>query len=157
MLFNYIFALSLLSQNPSGCLCKKNEKIVFSFLTQNNKIVSVCSEKKDKYMVYRFGTQAKTELQYPVVLDESSWQKFELYSYFRGGGKENAGIDENHLSFTNDDIKYEIFEDYSALDNRIDLGVIVETPQFSIKVKGLIKTKKGDLKSIEGKVPKSDF
>lgn len=156
-MFHYIFILGLFTQTPSNCLCKANEKIVFSFLTQNNKIVSVCSEKKNQYLVYRFGTQVKTELQYPAVLDETSWQKFELYSYFRGGGKENAGVDENHLSFTNDDTKYEIFEDYSTLDNRIDLGVTVETPQYSIKVKGLIKTKKGDLKSIEGKVLKSDF
>lgn len=156
-MFHYIFLLGLLTQTTSNCLCKTNEKIVFTFLTQNNKIVSVCSEKKDKYLVYRFGTQAKTELQYPTILDETSWQKFELYGYFRGGGKENAGIDENHLSFINNEVRYEIFEDFSALDNRINIGVTVTDAQFRIKLKGLLKTKKGDLKSLESKVAKSDF
>ena len=156
-MFHYIFLLGLLTQTPSNCLCKANEKIVFTFLTQNNKIVSVCSEKFDKYLVYRFGTQVKTELQYPAVLDETSWQEFELYSYFRGGGKENAGVDENHLSFTNNEVRYEIFEDFSTLDNRINIGVTVTDAQFRIKLKGLLKTKNGDLKSLEGKVLISDF
>lgn len=156
-MFHYIFLLGLLTQTPSNCLCKANEEIVFTFLTQNNKIVSVCSEKKDKYLVYRFGTQAKTELEYPAVLDETSWQKFELYSYSRGGGKENAGVDENHLSFTNNEVRYEIFEDFSTLDNRINIGVTVTDAQFRIKLKGLLKTKNGDLKSLEGKVLISDF
>jgi hypothetical protein len=157
MLSTIFLALGLSFQNPSDCLCEKNENIVFSFQTKNNKMVSVCSEKQDKYLVYRFGTKTKIEMQYPSVLDKSSWQKFEHYSYFRGGGEQNAGIDENHLSFTNSNIKYTVFQDYTAESNQIDIGISVELPSKTVEIKGVLKTKKGDLAIINGKVPKSDF
>jgi hypothetical protein len=52
------------------------ETTLFSFVTASGKTALLCEGPKDAYLVYRFGTAAKTELQYPSVLDANSWQKF---------------------------------------------------------------------------------
>jgi hypothetical protein len=157
MLFSALLFIQLFGQKPLDCLCQKNEQIVFNFQTNNKKTVSICSEKKDKYLVYRFGSKAKIELQYPEILDKNSWQKFELYSYFRGGGVQNAGVDEKHLSFISNGVKYNIYDEYTAETNQTDTGVRIELPTKTYAVKGILKTKKGDLSLLDGKVPKSDF
>ena len=72
-------------------LCKPNEEIVFAFQLKNLKWVSVCKEKNEKYIVYRFGNQNKIELQYPDILDSTSWQQFTFQGYSRGGRKAKCG------------------------------------------------------------------
>ena len=156
LLFGFIL-LNLFVAPPGDCLCQKNEQVVFSFLTSKKKMVSVCSEKDDRYLVYRYGTAKNIELQYPAVLDETSWQKFELYSYFRGGGVENAGVDEKHLSFTNEGVTYVLFEDYQAIGNKVEIGIWVTSEQRATTLRGLLRSKIGDLSRIEGKVAKADF
>lgn len=150
--------LPLFAQNPVNCLCQKQERMVYTFQTQRHKIVSVCSGANDAYLVYRFGTKARIELQYPAQLDKSSWQQFELYSYYRGGGVQNAGMEENHLSFTNNNIRYTLFDDFSAETNRQAIGISIKLPNNkALEIKGLPKTKQGDLQALDGKVPKADF
>lgn len=152
-----LLALYLFALPTEDCLCKNNERVVFSFVTTKKKMVSVCMEKADQYLVYRYGIPGRIELQYPAVLDESSWQKFELYSYFRGGGIHNAGVDEQHLSFTNEGVIYELYENYQAIGNKFDIGVSVTTVQKSHTIQGLLRTKKGDLNVLEGKVAQADY
>jgi hypothetical protein len=157
MLLYCLLTLHLFALPKENCLCKKNERIVFSFLTTKKKMVSVCTEKGDQYLVYRYGTPGRIELQFPEVLDETSWQKFELYSYFRGGGIENAGVDEKHLSFTTEGVSYELYENYQAIGNKVEIGVLVTTLQRSHTIIGVVRTKKGEMSSLEGKVTKADF
>ncbi len=152
-----LLALHLFALPTEDCLCKNNERVVFSFVTTKKKMVSVCMEKADQYLVYRYGIPGRIELQYPAVLDESSWQKFELYSYFRGGGIQNAGVDQQHLSFTNEGVIYELYENYQAIGNKFDIGVSVTTVQKSHTIQGLLRTKKGDLNVLEGKVAQADY
>lgn len=74
-------------------LCQIGETPVFSFKTNGGKVATLCRGPKGSYLVYRFGTAAKVELQYPDKLDASSWQKFTYWSYTRGGGAANSGVD----------------------------------------------------------------
>jgi len=91
-------------------LRRPGETTVFSFVATNGKTVSLCEGPKGTYLVYRFGTAAKTELQYPATLDASSWSKFTYFRYFRGGGVANAGLAEYRLSFRNGTVEYELYD-----------------------------------------------
>lgn len=125
----------------------KNEEIVFQFKTKNNKIMSLCKDKTNKYMVYRFGTKEKLEFEYPQEKDKSSWDKFEYSFWFRGGGKENSGIDLNYLAFTNQNMKYVLFHTYAAEDKSYNLGVKVIdiSTDNEVVIKGLKNSQKGTL------------
>ena len=92
-------------------LRKPGENTVFSFVTNGGRTVSLCKGPKSAYLVYRFGTATKTELQYPAVLDASSWRKFTYWEYHRGGGAHNAGRDTHQLSFSIGKTVYEIVDE----------------------------------------------
>jgi hypothetical protein len=87
---------------------------VFSFVTGRGKIACLCEGPKQAYLTYRFGTAAKVDLQYPAVLDRGSWKKFTYAFYYRGGGVDNAGVDNNQVSFSNGGVRYRLYQDYSA-------------------------------------------
>ena len=113
-------------------LCHPGESTVFSFLTESGKTVSLCAGPKSAYLVYRFGTAAKTELQYPAVLDASSWQKFTYWAYHRGGGVANASEELRQLSFKNKGVEYQLYYDVFAVmnkakqeDSRHEVGVYI--------------------------------
>jgi hypothetical protein len=99
-------------------LRRPGETTVFSFVTSHGKTVSLCEGPRGKYLVYRFGTAAKLELQYPRVLDGSSWQKFTYDEYHRGGGAHNAGRDTHRLSFSVGSIDYVLMDETLDLYNR---------------------------------------
>lgn len=94
----------------SNVLRRPGETTMFSFRTTGGKTVSLCEGPKGAYLVYRFGTAAKVELQYPAVLDASSWKKFAYAWYFRGGGLANAGHSDASLTFRNGKITYELYD-----------------------------------------------
>jgi hypothetical protein len=156
MLYFSLF-LTFLMPKQNDCLCGKNEHTVFSFLTKNQKIASICTGANDAYLVYRFGTKDKIEMQYPAKLDKSSWKKFEFQYYFRGGGVQNAGIEENHLSFINNGIRYTVFQDYTAENNQLNIGIMVETHAKTVEIKGMVKTKKGDLSVLKERLPTAEY
>lgn len=104
-------------------LIKKGETEIFRFKTKSGKTAVIC--KGESYLVYRFGTSSNIELQYPTELNEGSWQLFTYSYYFRGGGKENAGMDLNYLSFNNNGYNYKLYQEYSAEDNSETAGIIV--------------------------------
>lgn len=128
----------------------ENETVVIEFDTKNEKHLTVCRDKKDKYLVYRFGTNTKVELQYPEKLDESSFKKFDYSSYMRPGGIENLGMNLDYLSFVNNGYRYVVYKTYAAesVGNEDAVGVrIIE-----------LKTKKetnieGDFKTYSGDFP----
>lgn len=106
------------TQPPADVLRRPGEAIVFSFVTKSGKVASLCEGPKGKYLVYRFGTAAKTDLQYPAVLDASSWQKFTYWSYHRGGGVANAGEELCQLSFKNKGVEYLLYDEMHAFMNK---------------------------------------
>ena len=127
-----------------------NERVVMEFRTKNNKRLAVCRDKDNKYLVYRFGTKKSVELQFPEILDETSFKKFEYSSYLRPGGIENLGMSLDYLSFVNNGYRYVVYKTYASesVGNEDAVGVRIID----------LKTKKeteinGDFKTYSGTFP----
>lgn len=135
-----------------------NEVCIISFKTKNNKIVMLAKDKDNKYLVYRFGSKDKIELQFPDKL-ENSWSKFKFSYYSRGGGKLNAAQELRHVSFINADYKYILYDTYHSESDEFNIGVRVFNlnTKESTDFEGKLKTKKGALSSFkESKLLKED-
>ena len=142
----------LVEQPIKPLLIQANEKIVFSFKTNRGKIVNILLDKNEKYIVYRFGTKEKVELQFPEKLENSSFVQFTYSYYFRGGGAMNMGLDLNYLSFKGDSHQFVIFDEWSAGESGDDEGnksvgikIIDLTTKKEIIIEGLSSTVKGSL------------
>ncbi|MDJ1467500.1 hypothetical protein [Xanthocytophaga flava] len=141
-------------------MCTANETNVYSFQMTNKKTASLCKEKSDKYLVYRFGTTAKTELQYPEQLDESSWKKFTFRYYQRTGGKEADAKDLNWLSFSNKGTEYTVYSEFYSQSNSSKVGIMVTTMEGKdIDIKGLAQTQTGKITSFKqsAKIDKEEY
>ena len=103
-------------------------------------------DKKDKYLIYRFGTKNKIDFQYPDTV-KTSWKLFKYSFWVRGGGVENEGIDLNYLSFTNNGFKYILYNTYFAVRDKISIGIKVINLKTNeaTDIKGNIKTQYGTL------------
>lgn len=135
----------------------KNEKLVYHLKMKNGKQLSVCIDKDDKYIVYRYGSRNKIELEYPKEKDLSSFQKFEYSEYKRGGGIENSGMELKYLAFTNNGIKYVVYDTYFAEANKSSAGIkVIELQNKITDLKGLIKSRKGNLSDLKDKVKEGD-
>jgi hypothetical protein len=149
----FVILIFVISVPAFAQLVKKGETEIFRFKTNGGKTAVICNGENESYLVYRFGTNSNIELQYPAELNESSWQLFTYSYYFRGGGKENAGIDLNYLTFTNNGYTYKIYQEYSSEDNSENAGVLVTSMDINdtdIKaVKNTIKGSLVDLRFIE--------
>ncbi|MGC4102767.1 hypothetical protein [Ferruginibacter sp.] len=124
----------------------KNEKLIFSFDTKSGKHVTIARDSNDQYIIYRFGSAGKTEMEFPGKT-EKSWKDFTYAFYLRGGGIQNEGIDLNYVSFTNNGFKYVIYDEYYARGNQTGIGIRVTDlkTRKTIDIKGKYKTIKGTL------------
>ncbi len=135
----------------------KNEKLVYHLKMKNGKQLSVCIDKDEKYIVYRYGSRNKIELEYPKEKDLSSFQKFEYSGWSRGGGIENSGMELTYLAFTNKQVKYVIYDTYFAEGNKSNAGIkVIESENKITDLKGLIKSRKGNLSDLKDKVKESE-
>ncbi len=108
-------------------LQRSNEKTIFSFQLKNSdKHVSIleATDKRKPYLVYRFGTADAVELEFPQK-KEGSWGRFFYWYYLRAGGPQNEGLDLNYLSFTHNGWEYIIYDEYAAVGNQYEAGVLV--------------------------------
>lgn len=137
-----LMPLSLFSQNLLS-----NEEVVYYFKTQNGKEMTLAKDKKDKYIVYRFGAKNKTEFEFPTVKDKSSWKKFTYSFYLRGGGKQNDGMDLNYILFENKGYKYLLFYEYFSKDESIETAIKITNlkTKKQIKIGGKLNSRKGTL------------
>jgi len=134
-------------QNKSdyGLLLRPGEKALYSFsLKSNNKTVLICTGKDDNYIVYRFGTKDKVELQYPTVLAPSSWKTFKYDGYSRGGVG-NSPEELHSITFSNNHITYNIYDDWDGDGNAFDTGIIIITNGKKIKLIGNSSSRVGTL------------
>lgn len=131
-------------------LCFENEKVIFSFSTKSNKLLSICKGVDLKYLVYRFGRKTQIELQYPEKLDEDSWKKFTFFGVRRGGGIQNSGFGEYTLEFKSSSISYEVYQSWNDEEGDYGIGVNV-MPEFkkSVQMNGIKKTQEGSLVLLE--------
>ena len=135
----------------------KNEKLVYQLKMKNGKQLSVCIDKDEKYIVYRYGSKNKIELEYPKEKDLSSFQKFEYSEYKRGGGIQNAAMELKYLAFTNNGIKYVVYDTYFAEINKSNAGIkVIEFQNKITDLKGLKKSAKGNLSNLKDKAKESE-
>lgn len=112
----------------------------------------ICNQKDDKYLVYRFGTKDKIELQYPGVLNATSWKSFRYSGYSRGGGSRNLAMEMHSFTFTNNKVVYKITEDWEAEHNENSAGIIINTNGKKIELPGRASSKNGSLGLLRDKV-----
>lgn len=135
----------------------KNEKLVYQLKMKNGKQLSVCIDKDEKYIVYRYGSKNKIELEYPKEKDLSSFQKFEYSGWSRGGGIKNSAMELRYLAFTNNGIKYVIYDTYFSEVNKLEAGIkVMESENKVTDIKGLIKSRKGNLSDLKDKVKQAE-
>ncbi len=123
-----------------------NEEVIFSFETQSGKKVTLNKDKENKYIIYRFGTKNKVELEFSDKT-KNSFKQFNYSFYMRGGGAQNEDMDLNYVSFTNVNYKYVIYDPYYAVGNKKEIGIKVidlKTSQPQT-IKGNYTTRKGTL------------
>jgi hypothetical protein len=149
---NPLLASPQAAQPPPDVLRRPGETTVFSFRTSRGKTVSLCEGPKAAYLVYRFGTAAKTELQYPAALNAGSWRKFTYWTYHRGGGVANAGMEEYRISFKNEAAEYELTDRTEAYltsskeeDYRREVGLNVVVSGKSLDITARQASVSGDL------------
>ena len=128
-------------------LCKKNEKVIFSFATKAKRNLSICKDTENGYLVYRYGSTERIEMQYPDVLDKNSWDAFTFSGMKRAGGKANAGFGDYDLSFSRDGFDYSVFQMWNDEDGTYAIGVVVrnEKTERKTRIDGLRDTQKGSL------------
>lgn len=145
----YIFLLFTSISFEQATYVLPNEEVIISFSTKNGKQVVLAKDKNEEYIVYRFGTKDKIELEYPENKDKDSWKKFAYSGYLRGGGIANLAMDLNYLAFINGDYKYVIYTTYIAEEGeKSNVGVKVldsKTDKLIADIKGKVSTRKGNL------------
>jgi len=147
----FLFCISVSSAAQfNKQLCKRNEVIVFAFQLKNKKWVSVCKEKNENYIVYRFGSAGKIELQFPSVLDSTSWKQFAFKGFSRVGGKINAAMNYAFLHFAIKDVIYEVYDTWNYEDNADNCGISITIDKKTIDKPGTLKSRKGYLLSLRG-------
>lgn len=135
---------------------RDNENLVFEFMTKKGKMLCVAMDKKEAYIVYRYGKPGHVEFEYPADKDkERSYVLFTYAYYMRGGGPENGAMDLNYLTFTNGDYQYRVYITYSsgyADDEKTEIsdrnvGVKVRNRRTSkeFDIKGDVSTLKGSM------------
>jgi hypothetical protein len=146
-----VILILFLVYNLQDAFCQKyllkNEEIILSFNTKNHKKMILAKDKKNEYVVYRYGTLNKIELEYPVNKNKQSWDRFTYSYYFRGGGKTNAGMDLNYVHFNVNGYEYSIFYNYTAENesNKVGINIIEMKTQKKRVILGNYKTLRGTL------------
>ncbi len=127
---------------------KRGEVNVISFQTLNGKHVAIVTGVDDKYIVYRFGTDKKIELEYPSPKDSTTWKKMFFNWHMHPSMGEDDGVDYDCLSFVKDKFRYAIYESRSG--NSVNLGVKVMdlNDRVIADFPGIESTRKGTLMNL---------
>ncbi|MEO9533409.1 MAG: hypothetical protein ABJG68_00310 [Crocinitomicaceae bacterium] len=158
-LITLLFIISNHLSFSQSKLLLENEHVLFSFKTIAGKTCMIAHEKtNEKYLVYRYGTAEHIELEYPK--DKSnSWSKFTYEFYYRGGGKENLGLDINSLSFENGNYRYSVYQDYSAENESYSCGINVTnlTSKKITQIKGVYFSAQGGLNLLRDSIHRDEI
>jgi hypothetical protein len=125
---------------------RPNEELIYRFATTTGKQAWLVKDKKDGYIVYRYGTPKKMELEFPAR-NKESWKKFTYSFYFRGGGIQNEGMELNYISFHNNGVQYILYDTYYAAKGKSFTGIKVIDPKTKkeVVIEGLPASRKGTL------------
>lgn len=124
----------------------KNEEVIFSFKTENGKKMVLAKDKENGYIIYRFGTDKKIELEYPEK-NKESWDKFTFAYYSRGGGVKNAAMDLNNVLFKINNFEYSIQQNYYSESDEFQTGIFIRDllKDKSSEIEGKYNSIKGTL------------
>jgi hypothetical protein len=117
----FLFALSLSVASSMAFgetnLCSKTEAMFFSCTVQSGKIVSLCGDKRmltwssslsyEPFLIYRFGSLSKIELEYPKK-HEGSMDEFRYLHM--ASHIEMGNYDQKEVSFQISRFEYTVFE-----------------------------------------------
>jgi len=109
---------------------RKNEVVIFSFETNEHKRCVLAKDNGDSYIVYRFGTASKIELEYPPM-NHASWQKMKYFYYMR------PRFDLNYLNFVRGNFRYVLYETSSDEEDDGDSGADNHFEEVGVKVLSL--------------------
>ncbi len=126
-----------------------NEEVVFSFETNKGKKMVLAKEKENEYLIYRFGTEKKIELEYPQEKNKESWDKFTYYYYHRPGGPENEAMYLTNVSFIKEGYEYSIYSQIYMLEDRDDYGTGILITNTKTDKRTIVE---GIYESVEGKL-----
>jgi hypothetical protein len=137
-----------------NALTRPGETKLFSFKTASGKTAVLCEGPKGAYLVYRFGTTTKVELQYPTVLTANSWKKFTYSSYHRIA---NPVAERYWLSFSNSGNEYQLFDMMDAATTKSGdeyyprvVGISVTLPKGkNITIDGKSSSIQGNLELLD--------
>lgn len=90
-------------------LCTVAESMIFSCPTAASKITSLCENKKNRMITYRYGRIDRIEMSYTEKGGVEGG--FSYSHYFR------SNVDYFRIKFRVDEYEYSIFRDYDAADN----------------------------------------
>ena len=149
-----MLVVCLLAQYASyaqGASCLPNEEIIFSFGTKNGRKAVLVRDKANGYLLYRFGTAQKTELEFPGRKPDS-WKAFTHSAYERGGGIQNEGMSLDYVFFTNNGYRYVLYQTYYARGNQQRVGVKITNlaTNKTTDIPGVLHTMRGSLGFFRG-------
>ncbi len=128
-------------------LCKSNEKMLFSFqVSGTKKFVSVCKDKANEYIVYRYGTRDNIEFQYPEKPDTSSWRSFMFYYVGQGGS--NTSFEMVSFSFVDKRVKYDVYYNRKPEEATNEIGVNIIGNGKETNLKGELTTQMGAIQGL---------
>ena len=133
LLFISLFSISAFSQ----VALLPNEKALLEFRTIDNDNIVVASDTSFEYIYVKYAKDNKLIFDFPADKTRSRIL-FDYSYYYRGGGAENEGLDLNYLTFIFENSLYEIYQEYSAVDEKTRCG---------IKITDLTSGKEKDLES----------
>lgn len=141
-----LFIVIALCKTQAQQYFSKGEINVISFNTLNGKKMTLSVNKNKKCLIYRFGTAKYIEFQYPKEIKQN-YSDFILFYYLRGGGIRNEGQDLINLRFSNQNFTYKIYEEWYAVGNRKEIGILVKDniTKNTLTIKANLKTVKGTL------------
>lgn len=156
MRFATCLTILLLASANAAALhqCIEKEERIFSFETKTKKILSLCKGPGGSYLVLRLGTRAGVDLQYPELLDASSWHQFAFEGRHEAGSTPNTGFSSHVLTFLHGDAEYALSQDWDAADGRHAIMLQVEREGKTFSFKGVRTSQEGSLLLLEAESDK---
>lgn len=107
----------------------------------------LAKDKENEYIIYRFGTEKKIELEYPKEKNKQSWDKFTCFYYHKPGGPENGALYLSSVSFKNGAYEYTIINNTYLTEEEDEhrIGILITNAE-----KGMTKTILGVYETVEG-------
>lgn len=134
------------------------QNLSFAFTTENKGLVKLTFDSGNNELAFAYVPVGSPGILLQDKLDDSI-AIFTYTYYFRGGGKVNAGLDLNYLSFIYGLNKYTLYQEYSAEANSTEIGLRISeltSEEEEVEIIGLIEAMSGNLTDFRAVVPEAE-